>query len=381
MKVIFVVNSFVNKVGNVGYRIGKIIDKAHMSGSDVTVVARGSENINSDIKRHTPGVLGNIPRLIKAIQIHLFKGLNYRYIDIKIFEFYFLFVFYILMKEQRKYKGKKIAHLVEPSPVILKHLKKYNFIVILDLAIAPSSYVKCLKEKGQGNGFFYNEKIDKYERACIKLSSYIATPSQFVFEEVNKIGTDAHLFIEPFGVDRKEVVVNRLDNCKVKFCFAGVINHRKGVDILLEAWGDPEFNDSELHLCGKITPEIQTILNEKKFSNIYLPGFVDIQSYMAKCDIYVFPSILEGSSKSTYEAMAMSLPVITTFESGSLVEHFKSGLIVEKIDVDSLKNAMLLLKRDKVLRENLSKNALEIVRKFTWDDYAKRYLELYKEVI
>ena len=45
---------------------------------------------------------------------------------------------------------------------------------------------------------------------------------------------------------------------------------------------------------------------------------------------------MEGSSKSIYEAMNRSLPIICTYESGSIVTDNKEGFIIEKMDSKSI---------------------------------------------
>ena len=71
-------------------------------------------------------------------------------------------------------------------------------------------------------------------------------------------------------------------------------------------------------------------LNNYEFNNLITPGFVETDTYFINCDIYVFPSLMEGSSKSIYEAMNFSMPIICTYESGSVVEDNINGYIVEK---------------------------------------------------
>lgn len=387
MSLLFVVNSFIGKTGNVGFRIGKIIEYLP-SDVNAYTISRGCLCKVNIKKAYTPSVLGHLPRIVKAAQMYIYKGINYRYIDMKMFEFYFLLVFYLfLRKERHNNKSKKVAHLVEPSPLIIKHLKKYNYTVILDLAIAPSSYVNSLKKEEKCTGFYYDSKIDNMERIAVNLADVITVPSEFVFEEVKKLlplyGYEGKVIIQPFGVD-DEGDINRIDNIDynkkgIDFCFAGIINHRKGINYLLDAWKDDVFSDDRLHLCGRVTPEISKLLNENKFDNIILPGFINTKRYFQKCDIYVFPSLLEGSSKSTYEAMASGLPVITTFESGSIIKDGVDGIIVPKASVEELKLAMLLLKNSCDMRKEIRLKAFDKIKKFTWSYYSERYIELYKE--
>ena len=52
-------------------------------------------------------------------------------------------------------------------------------------------------------------------------------------------------------------------------------------------------------------------------------------------DVFVYPSLHEGSAIATYEALASGLPVITTRNSGSVVRDGIDGFIVPIRDVDA----------------------------------------------
>ena len=51
----------------------------------------------------------------------------------------------------------------------------------------------------------------------------------------------------------------------------------------------------------------------------------------------VHPSLIEGSAKVIYEAMAAGVVPIATENTGSIIEDRKNGLIVEAGDVEDLR--------------------------------------------
>ena len=57
----------------------------------------------------------------------------------------------------------------------------------------------------------------------------------------------------------------------------------------------------------------------------------------------VHPSLIEGSAKVIYEAMAAGVVPIATINSGSIIEDKKNGLIVKAGDVDDLRKKMFYL--------------------------------------
>jgi glycosyltransferase involved in cell wall biosynthesis len=75
------------------------------------------------------------------------------------------------------------------------------------------------------------------------------------------------------------------------------------------------------------------------------PGHVAVQPWLAQASVYVLPSYREGVPRSTQEAMAMGLPVITTNVPGcrETVDHGVNGLLVPVRDVPALAASMLHL--------------------------------------
>ena len=187
----------------------------------------------------------------------------------------------------------------------------------------------------------------------------------------------------PFGTDttinNKKLVLSKKKT--LHYCFAGNLNKRKGVDLLLKAWEDPIFFHDKLHLCGRLYPDIKKILQRKNFKNVLLPGFISTKEYFKKCDIYVFPSFLEGSSKSVYEAMGEGLACIVTENSGyKYIKDGYDGLMVSVGDVNELRDKMKTVKENNHFRKKISQNALESIKKYSWQRYAENVFSVYQRV-
>ena len=71
-----------------------------------------------------------------------------------------------------------------------------------------------------------------------------------------------------------------------------------------------------------------------------------VREWYEWADLFVLPSLFEGSATVTYEAMASGLPVICTEQTGSVVEHGETGLIVPARSSDALVEALVGLDRD-----------------------------------
>lgn len=101
---------------------------------------------------------------------------------------------------------------------------------------------------------------------------------------------------------------------------------------------------------------------------------------LARSDIFVFTSYSEGRPNAVLEAMAASLPVISTNISGvrELVNHNQQGLLFTTDDTADLAAHITRLASSRAFREQLGKNARAriIDSNLSWDASARRYLAL-----
>jgi len=99
-----------------------------------------------------------------------------------------------------------------------------------------------------------------------------------------------------------------------------------------------------------------------------------------QCDVFVFPSIKEGSALVTCEAMAAGLPVIATPNAGSVARDGEDGFLVPIRDMDTLCKRLEQLRRDQALRIRMSQSARRCAEQFTWRAYSDRLLDAYARI-
>lgn len=124
---------------------------------------------------------------------------------------------------------------------------------------------------------------------------------------------------------------------------------------------------SELHLEGKVL----------------FPGYIDQNDsplLMCAALAFVFPSIYEGFGMPPLEAMACGTPVIVS-NTSSLPEVVKNaGIFVDPTNTKQMAWAMKRLSEDAAYREKLGKLAVKRAQEFTWQDSAKKLMEVYKKL-
>jgi glycosyltransferase involved in cell wall biosynthesis len=91
-------------------------------------------------------------------------------------------------------------------------------------------------------------------------------------------------------------------------------------------------------------------------------------------DVFVLPSVCEGSATVCYEALAAGLPVITTPHAGSVVRDGLDGYIVPIRDSGAIAQKLERLASDPELLTAMAANAAARAREFTIARYAERLL-------
>lgn len=127
--------------------------------------------------------------------------------------------------------------------------------------------------------------------------------------------------------------------------FAGTVNLRKGIPYLLEALCQLK---REIPFVCKAAGSIELrseVLDSYK-SVCQLLGRVP-RSKMAElyrwADVFVLPSICEGSAMVVYEALEYGLPVLVTANTGSIVRNGLGGWVVPIRDADPIAEALFRL--------------------------------------
>lgn len=193
---------------------------------------------------------------------------------------------------------------------------------------------------------------------------------------------DEKLFYLPRGVDIERFQPGKRPSM-FRAIFSGALIERKGIHHLLEAWHRLNLRDAELWLLGSVHEEAKPHLARFGTANVRVLGFKrDLEKYLNQGTIYVFPSRLEGSAKTIYEAAACGLPMITTREAGDVVRDGVEGIIVQPGDVDAIAAAIEHLYHHPEIVESMSVAARQrVVDNFTWEHYRSRLLGAYERAI
>jgi glycosyltransferase involved in cell wall biosynthesis len=137
---------------------------------------------------------------------------------------------------------------------------------------------------------------------------------------------------------------------------------------------------------GPLRPELERHIRERGLTEtVQLAGATrEPDEALRRCQIFVHPSLSEASSNVVLEAMATGLPVVATTAGGTpaLVEHGRSGLLVEPGSPGAIADAVLSLVRNPGLGCRLGAAARErAVGEFGMGRMVQRFEALYAHAL
>lgn len=218
---------------------------------------------------------------------------------------------------------------------------------------------------------------------------YIAVPSTFVYDSFVDSGySEDKLFLNPLGVDTERFTPSKNNDGIFRVIFMGLISIQKGIPYLLRAWNELDLENAELLLVGHERPDIKEILNKElklnKHKNIILRGNTSKpEEEFRKSTVFVLPSTQDGFGSVVVEAMACGLPVIVTENTGAkdCVCESANGFVIPVGDVEVFKEKILWCYENVETCHRMGENARTNIAEYTWENYQKRLVEKFEEIV
>jgi glycosyltransferase involved in cell wall biosynthesis len=170
----------------------------------------------------------------------------------------------------------------------------------------------------------------------------------------------------------------------------GRLEHQKGFDLLLEAFGRLHRRHPGWRLVilgrGPLGPHLRALRDDLGLTAcVEFPGFVaDPMAWLSGADLFVLPSRFEGFPNALCEAMLAGLPVVAAdCPSGpaDIVRDGVDGVLVPPDNVAALEAALDRLMGDEAARRRLAARAIEIANRFAVSAVMNRWETLLEEVV
>lgn len=233
----------------------------------------------------------------------------------------------------------------------------------------------------QEDGFLV--ELSNREKEEWSKADMILCGSEFVRDGIVTCGGQAEKCqILPYGVDwRFSLPKKPPHRGNLRVLTIGGVGLRKGSPYVLAAAQKLQ-KLAIFRMVGSLTsikPGIKSVLAD----NMELLGAVprsEIFNHYTWADVFLLPSICEGSATVIYEALAAGLPVICTANAGSVVRDGIEGFIVSVGNYEAIADKLELLATNPELRSEMSKNARQRSKEFTLDGYQKRLIKIIAKI-
>jgi len=235
---------------------------------------------------------------------------------------------------------------------------------------------------------FWQNVLDDIDRA-----DHIIVNSDFVKEtflsqgypsdriHVAYVGVDQQFMnaipARDFGLERQ---------ASARLLFAGQFGRRKGADALVAALSRIDQLPWTLEVIGSIDPDMKSkhasFLSDRRVSLLGSVPRLELAKRMSNADVFIFPSLAEGSARVVFMAMACGCYIITTPNSGSVVADRVNGALVPVGDVDALERAIREVLADMTLVKPVGpRNAQLIKDKYQQAHYGSTLAGIYRRCI
>ncbi|MDA0323394.1 MAG: glycosyltransferase family 4 protein [Verrucomicrobia bacterium] len=259
---------------------------------------------------------------------------------------------------------------------------------VLEQTIAPAACEDALLREeaerfpGWAPEGFENPDVEQLaSRECAEwhASDHILCGSAFVRDALTGLGVPSiKITVVPYGLDVRPGIPQTpgpIAGSALRVLYVGAVGLRKGIGDLANAMGDIPENTASARAVGSIL--VTERARERIGRSVSLAGAA-ARSAMpleyARSDVFVLPSICEGSALACYEAMAAGLPVITTPNAGSIVRDGIDGYIVPIRSPERIREHICELAMDDKKWREMSCNARRHVADHSLKTYGKRIL-------
>ncbi|MFC7773608.1 glycosyltransferase family 4 protein [Flavobacterium sp. GCM10027622] len=251
-------------------------------------------------------------------------------------------------------------------------------------------------ELGESDNYYY----DKLEKKAIQQIPFICANAEDGFTTfITKYGIkreDCHLLTQYVSfkrVDHNPIDVKKEFNIPEESIVYGMIAHfrdQKHPELLMEAFSKME-SGKNVHLLflGNKDNDASTLAKYEKLvdlsvqlniqDKVTLLSGKSVEKVLSCIDVGVLVSEFEGAPTVLMEYMLYGKPIIATDHVGCRLLMGESDFLIPKNDVVALENKLITLFENEMLRKKIGDQHLEMVKKYSLENYCSRLKALFEK--
>ncbi len=284
---------------------------------------------------------------------------------------------------------------------ILTRIPKYDIIHIcsaahLSFLLTPTPAVlvaKLFKKKTVLNyrSGQFEEHYKNWHRTLaptLRLFDRIVTPSNYLVDLFAKYGFKAQAVHNFLNLEKFHF--RQRGKLKPVFLSNRLLEDLYNIPCILRAFAiiQEKYPEAKLIVAsfGHLREDLEKMAKEMNLRNVEFVGKLpqkEMFELYNEIDVYLNSPNTDNMPGSIIECYASGVPVVTTNAGGIpyILEHGKTGLMVEINDHKAMAREAIRLLEDEDLVQELTKNGREYVEKFSWQEVRGEWLAVYEELM
>ena len=262
-----------------------------------------------------------------------------------------------------------------------------------DLCKGPDNGEECKKYCGEYPSNFIAQRSTA-SREIMLGASMIISPSLFLSTLFERVINNIHIEVINHGMSYTSLKKNTQKynpGDRITFCYAGSLNHHKGIHILIETLKGIESDKFTLKIYGGGTDEVyknkllEMVGGDRRFEFCGRYSEDNVGNILNNIDVVIVPSLwYENYPLVLHEALSCNVPVITS-NIGGMAEKVKNninGFTFPVGDKDTLRFIINNILDNPTLlnniKDNMKYNFFPTVEQEAIS-YHNRYLQIFRE--
>jgi glycosyltransferase involved in cell wall biosynthesis len=267
-------------------------------------------------------------------------------------------------------KGMKVILTIHDLIAFLFPMQHNKKAVLLERMMVP----RAIKRATKISTVSYNTKRDIQRKFNVPTKKTFIAPcgASKIFRPI------------PDPIERRKI--QKKYNLPEKFILGvGTLSPRKNFNRLIQAYEQiaDKHPDTDLVIVGDKGWNFErTVKQSSAKERVHLVGYVggnEIAVLYNMAEIFVFPSLYEGFGMPPLEAMACGCPVITSNLSSLPEVVGKAALLIDPYSVPDIAASMEKILTNPTLKRELIEKGFEQVKKFMWEESAKKLVDTFNQ--
>lgn len=291
--------------------------------------------------------------------------------NVKIIEISKPYIFHI-----KQIKGSSLLHAHETKALQFAYLAH---------KITQIPYVVTRRVDNQIKNNFFNKKLYQSAKKVVALSQAIEKEILSIVPNANTTIIPSAFTDAPINQEKSRKIRERFKNKFLVGHIGALDDKHKGQSFLIETAKLLQKNHPEIHVLfvGSGQDELMLKNFAKGYNNITFEGFVNnVNDYIHTFDLFVFPSRNEGLGSILFDVMQLEVPIIASNIGGipDIIENGVNGILIPPCNAQEIKNKIIELEKDKVMRDKLVSNAKKIIPRYSSHLMSQKYRALYESL-